>query len=105
LNQHELVALVTVMQNGFLSQGYVSGYQVKSDMNNTGFTDIAVGISLRTLQNKGMIESELFNNTEGDPYAVYKVTPRGEQWLIDNQDMLTLKSENKTNDISNDVPF
>ena len=62
LNQHELVALVTVMQNSFLSQGYVPAWQVKNDMNSAGFTNIAVGIALKTLAAKGMVESELWND-------------------------------------------
>jgi hypothetical protein len=91
LNQHELVALVIIMQNSFLSNGYVSGYSIRSDMNKAGFTDIAVGIALKTLAKKGMIESDLWNDQEGDPYTVYTTTPNGDQWLIENQDKLELK--------------
>ncbi len=32
LNQHELVALVTVMENSFLSNGYVSGWSIRNAM-------------------------------------------------------------------------
>jgi hypothetical protein len=98
LNQHELVALVTVMQNSFLSSGYVSGYDIRKDMNKAGFTDIAVGIALKTLSTtKGMIVSDTWSDQNGDRYAVYTTTPKGDDWLIANQDKLELKIE--------DVPF
>lgn len=97
LNQHEFVALVTLMENTFLSGGYVSGWTVRRDMNKAGFTDIAVGIALKSLLTlKGMIESEIWNNEEGETYSVYKPTAKGEKWLLDNQDKLQLR---------NDVPF
>lgn len=89
LNQHEIVALVTVMQNSFLSDGYVPGYRIKQDMNNAGFTDIAVGIALKTLSIKELIELDTWTDQQ-EPYRVYKTTQKGEQWLIDNQDKLTL---------------
>lgn len=99
LNQHEFVALVTVMQNSFLSQGYVAGHVIKNDMNNAGFTDIAVGIALKTLPAKGMLESDLWTD-EGDyPYMVYKTTPKGDQWLITNQERLILTKK------ADDLPF
>jgi hypothetical protein len=90
LNQHELVALVTVMQNSFISNDYVPGYIMRKDMRNAGFTDIAVSIGLKTLIKKGMVESDLFNDENGEPYLVYKTTLKGEQWIIDNQDKLQL---------------
>jgi len=91
LNQHELVALVTVMQNSFLSNGFVPGYRIKNDMNAGGFTDIAVSIALKTLLAKGLLESDLWNDHDRDPYAVYKTTSVGDDWLIANQDKLILK--------------
>lgn len=44
LTQHEVVALATILQNSFLTNGYVAGYQIRNDMNAAGFTDIAVGL-------------------------------------------------------------
>ncbi len=93
LNQHELVALVTTMQNSFLTDGFVSGYTIKMDMNKSGFTDIAVGIALRTLISKFLIKSEILTDSDDSSYTVYKTTPLGEEWLIKNQELLTLKVE------------
>lgn len=84
------------MQNSFLSNGFVPGYRIKNDMNTGGFTDIAVGIALKTLSAKGLLESDLWTDNDGDSYAVYKTTPAGEQWLISNQERLTLKVDPET---------
>lgn len=105
LTQHELVALVTVMQNSFLSNGYVAGYQIQNDMNSGGFTDIAVGLALKTLAAKGLIETDLWEDRDGDPYTVYKASEQGEQWLINNQEKLTLTKEPEGPATGDDVPF
>lgn len=99
LNQHELVALATIMQNSFLSNGDVSGFQVRNDMNKAGFTDIAVSIALKTLTAKGMVDSGLDQDQNGEPYAVYKATDKGEEWLVTNQEKLTLTAEPTTGEI------
>ena len=105
LNQHELVALVTIMQNSFLSNGYVSGWQVQNDMNQAGFTDIAVSIALKTLTTKGMVDSTLEHDHNGDPYAMYKTTNEGEGWLITNQEKLTLTTKPNRIRPEDDIPF
>jgi DNA-binding PadR family transcriptional regulator len=44
-----------------------------------------------------MLESDSWNDPNGEPYAVYTTTPKGEKWLIDNQDKLQMEID--------DVPF
>lgn len=108
LNQHELVALVTVMQNSFLTSGSVTGIQVQRDMNKAGFTDIAVSIALKTLLTKGMIGQVIEQDYNGNPYTAYNTTDKGDEWLITNQDKLTLTYDKPPNDSqpeSNDIPF
>lgn len=100
LSQHEIVALVTVMQNSYISMRGVAGYKIKDDMNNAGFTDIAFSLALKTLKEKKMVLSEIAQDEEGYPYPVYTVTSKGEQWLVDNQDKLVLRYE-----IKDDIPF
>ncbi len=101
LSQHEVVALVTVMQNSFISMEGVSAWKIKEDMNKAGFTDIAVSLALKSLRQKTMLHVETAQDQHGYDYAVYFVTSIGEQWLLDNQDKLVLKKERK----EEDVPF
>ena len=58
LSPHEMVALVAIMQNSFMTGGTVSAWTIKEDMSTAGYTDIAVGLALRSLSNKKMISTE-----------------------------------------------
>ena len=55
LSQHEVVALVTVMQNRMLPEDVVSAYVIKEDMNRAGFNDLGVNIALQGILDKGMV--------------------------------------------------
>lgn len=103
---HEIVALVTVMQNSFISMEGVSANTIKVDMNKAGFTDIAVGLALKSLREKAMLQLETEHDYQGYEYPAYRVTPDGEQWLFDNQDKLVLREESPpTSKSSDDIPF
>ena len=102
LNQHEVVALVAVMQNAFMSEGSVSAYRIKDDMNNSGFTDIAVSLGLKSLDAKGMIERRTQRDENGEPYSVFEMTQKGEAWLIANQERLILQRKSKP---TTELPF
>ncbi len=95
LSPHELVALVIIMQNSFISEDGVSAYKIKEDMNNAGFTDIAVSIALKILLQKGMIITSSKTDFHGNEWTVYNVTPVGDDWLLRNQHLLTLREEPK----------
>ena len=105
LNQHEIVALATIMQNSFLTDGYVSGWNIRNDMNQAGFTDLAVSIALNTLITKGMIDSEIEHDSFGEPSTVYKTTDKGEEWLVKNQEKLILTAEPNRRGPKDDIPF
>ena len=92
LTPHEIVALVTVMQNSFISTLGVSAYTIKEDMNKAGFTDIAISLSIKSLIQKEMIYSDTEQDEQGYDYLVYYVQPKGEQWLLDNQDKFTRRN-------------
>jgi predicted transcriptional regulator len=108
LSQHEMVALVSIMQNSFAEEDAVSTYTVKSDMNNAGFTDIAVSLSLKLLIQKGFIRSTKIQDYNGNEYFAYVMEETGVEWLMKNQEKLVLQKElekpnkNKNED---DLPF
>lgn len=111
LSPHEMVALVTVMQNSFMTGGTVSPWTIKEDMGNAGYTDIAVSLALRSLSKKGMVLTETDHDQNGEPFLAYSVNSSGEEWLLQNQDKLVLKKEKPKNfkssvgNESDDVPF
>lgn len=95
LAQHELVALVILMQNSLAPEEPVATYTVKRDMNDAGFSDIAVSIALKSLVRKGMVVSKELADYNGNSYYAYLMTPEGEQWLMDHQDLLVLRIESQ----------
>jgi hypothetical protein len=105
LSQHELVALVTVMQNSFISEEGVTSYKIKEDMNNAGFTDIAVSLALTSLSQKSMIKTDITTDFNGNPYRVYNVISKGSDWLFRHQDLLVLKEQPMTKKVDDSVPF
>jgi hypothetical protein len=91
LSQHEIVALVTVMQNQFVMGGPVPVVAIRQDMNQAGFTDIAVSIAVKLLRSKNML---LMTDSEDEyrgRYSGFVVTNEGEAWLMSNQDRLVLR--------------
>jgi len=108
LTQHEMVALVSVMQNSFISVGGVSAYTIKEDMNNAGFTDIAVSLAVKGLREKGMIRGYQEADEQGYEYPAFEVLSKGEKWLLDNQDKLVLRDQKPPDAASvpeDDIPF
>lgn len=100
LSQHEMVALVTIMQNRLAPDESIAAYSIKNDMNKAGFTDIAVSISLTSLLKKGMLNISEEKDYNGEPYSAYTVTSKGEDWLLTNVDKLVLHK-----DTVDDIPF
>lgn len=106
LSQKEIVALVTVGENVGGVGEVVSAYSVRSDMERAGYTRIAVTLALTTLLRKGMIDSSLWEDVNGERYTVYSLTEKGMSWLLDNQDMFVLKREQPSaNEVEDDLPF
>ena len=108
LSQHEIVALVTIMQNSFAPEDLVSTSVIKSDMNNVGFTDIAVSLALQSLLDKGYVSHTQDQDYNSNTYIVYLMQEKGVQWLMQNQDKLILKTNgNENKEITNedDLPF
>ena len=98
LSQHEVVALVTVMQNQFVMGGPVTALAIRRDMNQAGFTDIAVSLAVRVLQSKNMLMTEVGEDERGERYSGFVVTKDGDAWLMSNQDLFVTQ-------LRDDVPF
>jgi len=99
LTQHEMVALVCIMQNSSITEGAVSAWQIREDMRKAGYTDIATSLALLALRQKSMALARTAEDLNGETYSEYLVTGQGEQWLLANQDRLVL-----TKPIDNSTP-
>jgi hypothetical protein len=102
LQQHEVAALATIMQNQLAPNMIVPTYLVKNDMNSSGFTDIAVSLALKSLLKKGMVINKKQFDSSNEEFFAYTVTESGEEWLQQNMNKLNLRMEPKKVD---DIPF
>ncbi|MDR3665830.1 MAG: hypothetical protein P4L35_03195 [Ignavibacteriaceae bacterium] len=108
LSQHEMVGLVSIMQNSFSNEDSVGSWTVKNDMNKAGFTDIAVSLALRGLADKGLVATARQSDQNGNEYFPYIINEAGYKWLMGNQDKLKLRKEVDEKEINNDtddLPF
>ena len=110
LSQHEMVALVTIAENIDSPSDKVGTYLIKEDMNRAGYTKIAVTLALTSLLRKGMVEDEMDSDINGNEFFIYTVSPKGMEWLLQNQDKLVLKMKKSKaaqvlEKLDDDIPF
>lgn len=110
LSQREMVALVTIAENIDSPSDKVGTYLIKEDMNRAGYTKIAVTLALTSLLRKGMVEDEMDSDNNGNEFFIYTVSPKGMEWLLQNQDKLVLKMKKSKaaqvlEKLDDDIPF
>lgn len=108
LNSHEIALLVLLMENQISADEVVSTWYLKEGMGKAGYTDLATSVAIRTLLKKQMIKTfmqeDAYNNNESFPAC--KLTERGEEWILNNQDQLVFRKDNNRKDaFSDDLPF
>lgn len=102
LEQHEVVALAALGENIDTTEDVAAVYQIRRDMENYGFTKLATTMALKTLYDKGLIESGEYRDYEGESYTGYALTETGWQWILENKQQFVLKRP-QNND--SDIPF
>lgn len=109
LKSHELTMLLLIMENQLTPEGSVSLYSIKNDMDKAGFNALAVSVSVRELQSKGFIETFKDYDYNNNEFVVCRLTELGEQWIIDNQNLMQFRHERKSNNYEltkdDDLPF
>jgi hypothetical protein len=91
LSAHEQVMLVVIAQRMDSPDSTVTSYFVRQDMQSAGFNDIAMALSARSLRRRDFVATTTDSDQNGEPYAVYRVTDVGFDWLEQNQDKLELR--------------
>ena len=92
LSDHEITALVTIMSAMTDDTDGVSMYLLKQEMSKSGYTDIAVSISIKKLLGNGMIHETLAQDYDSSSYKVFTISELGSGWVLDNEDKLILKT-------------
>lgn len=108
LKQHEIVCLAAMVEDMDHPEGAVSPYQIKNDMERSGFTKFASTLALKELLAKGLISQTEIHEWNSEPYLAYSFTQNGWAWVLANQEKFLLKTAEKhssLDDFSDEVPF
>jgi hypothetical protein len=81
---------------------------LRSEMDKSGYNDIATSVGVRTLIRNGMIETfktfDEWNN--GQEYVACKLTEKGDNWILDNQNLFEFRKQPQKQEKANDdLPF
>ncbi len=93
LKQHEISMMILLLENQLTEDQTVSALRLQRDMESIGFTRVASNIAFRELKRKELIDQDIAYSDEGDKYTVFKLTAKGERWLIDNQDQMEFRKK------------
>jgi|SRR5579859_6554493 len=105
LEQYQVVALAAIAENLEEPGDHVTLFQIKRDMESSGFTKFATTLALKTLSEKGLI-SYGSGDYEGNEFNGYTLSDIGWSWVLDNRDKFVLeKPIEEENDTANDIPF
>lgn len=99
LKSHEIALLILIMENQLTKEDSTPVYLLKREMNKSGYTDVATSVGVRTLERNGMLESFRTNDFNGEDYIACRLTDKGVNWVISNQDLLKFRQESNTNDL------
>lgn len=91
LQQHEITMLLLLLENQISEEQTVSARRLQVDMESAGFTKVASNISFRELRYKGYIEQSNEFSDEGDEYIVFRLSEKGENWVLNNKDKVVFK--------------
>jgi len=100
LDHHEVVALAAMAENLQYPEDDASMYQIKRDMEASGFTKIAATLAVKSLAQKQYIEYGDRHDSESDDYYTgYWFTETGWSWVLANKDRFVLKRPTPDDDI------
>lgn len=105
LEQHEIVCLAAMAENMDHPESGISPYQIKNDMEKSGFTKIAATLAIKGLLEKTLISQGEVQEWNSEPYLGYKFTKSGWAWVLKNQEKFLLKKVEKANPFDEDIPF
>ncbi len=101
---HVLTALVIVGTNSDLGES-VEHWNIKEEMNNAGFNNLATNLALEKLiDTEFLIKEECFGNFN-EKFILISLTEMGKKWLSENQDNLNLRITIPEKDDGDDIPF
>jgi DNA-binding MarR family transcriptional regulator len=112
LSPHEIAALSFIF-GGMVSDGLgMTASYLCDQMEKAGYTRVAVGLSVKSLERKKLVSSQECKGEYGEPYILYSLTRDGEEWMLRNESKFKLREEPKPNPrrsteeaTADDLPF
>lgn len=84
---HEVAMLLLIAEHQFTTGESLSVFYLKSGMQSAQYDAFSTGVSIKTLQRKSMVEQIVETDyRDGETYFAVKLTPKGEDWVIDNSE-------------------
>lgn len=98
MKPHELTMLLMIMENQLTKEDSVSAYNIKNDMDKAGYNSLAVSVAIRELCRKEFIETFTECDYNNNQYLACRLTESGENWIIQNQELLEFKKKINLNE-------
>jgi hypothetical protein len=112
LLQHEVMVLVSIVENREGPGSSVSHWTVKQELERFGYNNLALNIGLEGLLTKQMIDHSEVEDLNQNISQVYVITPIGMTWICKNYERLNFKvgpkkieHRRKGFDFDVDIPF
>ncbi|MEC5289711.1 hypothetical protein VSX64_02075 [Aurantimonas sp. C2-6-R+9] len=114
LTDFELAALA-IVASAFPSEEGLSAYEFKSQMQSSGFNDLASNLTLRKLKAHGLIHAEeVHSQYDNEPHTRYFITEEGWAYVEGNRAQFIFEEEQKSpsgrgaeglRDLDDEIPF
>lgn len=104
LQQHEITMMLLLLENQITEEETVSARRLQDDMESAGFTKVASNIAFRELKSKRYILQTIEHSEDGDEYIVFRLSEKGESWILNNKDKVVFKKSPQSKQ-ENSLPF
>lgn len=104
LSPHEMMCLISILENP--PEEGTGTFSIRNDLERAGYTTQAVNISLVKLAKKELIKTTQCYDFNGNDFPGYKLTDKGLDWILHNEDKFELKKTVITESLNDDeIPF
>ena len=107
LTYNEISLIASILSNQDTPEDGVSAWEIKQSMRKSGLNEIAFNIAMRKLLSKKLLEIDHEVDYNGNKYTTYKITEKGNQWVLENEKKFSydvIEEENLVNN-DQDIPF
>ena len=109
MESHEIIVLATIMENQISPDDFVYEASIINDVGKAGYREIAISLAIRSLKRKELISISEDGDINGNTFFLYQVTDKGESWLQNNVDKLSLRKHFSDKGMQpppdDDIPF